>query len=92
MMIRKIALGAAFLFYALPAAAQSHEQFHKSQPRSITAVIIGSKSIEMLAITQRARADTPLRRAYLKECKSFSKVIPGYPQPAFVSIDFRIKF
>ncbi|GJL95011.1 MAG: hypothetical protein DHS20C05_14160 [Hyphococcus sp.] len=92
MMIRKIALSSVFLFYAAPALGQSIEPVRKSQPRPIMALTLGSQSIEMLAVTQRARADTPLRRAYVKECKSLSKVMPGYPQPAFVSIDFRLKF
>lgn len=58
----------------------------------MAAFSIAAKRVEMLAVTRRARADTALRRDHMEECINMSKVVPGYPQPAFVSVDFRIKF
>ena len=65
---------------------------HKAKPRSVAAFSIAKQQVEMVAVTRRARADTPLRAAHLEDCENMAKVMPGYPQPAFVSVDFRIKF
>ncbi len=96
MFIRTAALAGVFVFHALPALGQNHTltniRGHQAQPKPIAALSLGARRIEMLAVTQRARADTPLRKAYLHECKSMDKVFPGYPQPAFVSVDFRVRF
>ena len=64
----------------------------QSKPRPITALAVGKRQVEMFAVTARARADTPLRKEYLQHSRSFSKVMPGYPQPAFVTVDFRLRF
>lgn len=76
------------------AAAQHIDQgaSYRPQPRPVTAFSLAAKRVEMLAVTRRARADTPLRRDHMKECINMSKVMPGYPQPAFVSVDFRVRF
>jgi|GEM_PF-1385082 len=96
MLIKKIALAGACIFHAAPALAGSDTRSfatgRKPAPRPITALMLGEQRVEMLAVTARARADTKLRKDYLHESRSFSKVMPGYPQPAFVSVDFRIKF
>ncbi len=96
MLIRMIAATGACIFYSTPALAQSQTRNHLTQrqatPRPITALTFGEQRIEMLAVTARARADTPLRKDYLYESRSMAKVLPGYPQQAFVSVDFRIKF
>lgn len=77
-----------------PAAANDlrHQTPYDAKPRTIGALVLANKRVEMLAVTQRARADTILRRAHLDECRNMAKVMPGYPQPAFVSLDFRVKF
>ncbi|MFC2950911.1 hypothetical protein ACFOOP_03170 [Marinicaulis aureus] len=69
-----------------------HKTAYRAQPRPVAGFSLAAKRVEMVAVTQRARADTPLRRAHLYESRSMSKVFPGYPQPAFVSVDFRLKF
>ena len=69
-----------------------HNEVYRAKPKPVAAFSVAAKRVEMLAVTRRARADTPLRRAHLHESRNMSKVIPGYPQPAFVTIDFRIKF
>ncbi len=77
-----------------PAAAQRLDQQSPfaAKPKSVASLFVASQRIEMIAVTRKARADTPLRRAHLYESEAMSKVLPGYPQPAFVSIDFRINF
>ncbi|WP_375202140.1 hypothetical protein [Hyphococcus sp.] len=69
-----------------------HNALYQAKPRPVAAFSVAAKRVEMLAVTRRARADTDLRRAHLNDCRNMSKVIPGYPQPAFVTVDFRIKF
>ncbi len=69
-----------------------HNTVYRAKPKPVAAFSVAAKRVEMLAVTRRARADTPLRRAHLHESRNMSKVIPGYPQPAFVTVDFRIKF
>ncbi len=92
MRMRKAALGAVLIFHASPTFAYFDEGVYAPQPRSVAAFSVGARHIEMLAVTQRARADTQLRQKYLEECRSMNKVFPGYPQPAIVSVDFRVKF
>jgi hypothetical protein len=78
-----------------PAAAAQrldHNTPYAAKPRAVAAIAVASQRIEMMAVTRRARADTPLRRAHIHESEAMAKVMPGYPQPAFVSIDFRINF
>lgn len=84
-----------FAFWTTSAAAGgwlAHQTPYNSKPRAMAAFAFGEKRVEMVAVTRKARADTPLRRAHLNESANMSKVIPGYPQPAFVSVDFRLKF
>ena len=87
-------LAVVFSMWASPAAAQRLEHLTPTlaKPKAVTAFIFAARRIEMMAITRNARADTPLARAHLDDCENMAKVIPGYPQPAFVSVDFRIDF
>ncbi len=89
-----IMLAVAFALSASPAAAQKLEHLAPSFSRAkpIIGLPVAAVRIEMFAVTRNARADTPLRRAHLDDCETMAKVIPGYPQPAFVSLDFRINF
>ena len=92
--IMKTALCATLLCYSTPAFAGNalHTPAPTSKPKQITSVMFGAQRIDMYAVTQRARADTPFRQAYLAECQNYSKIMPGYPQPALISVDFRIAF
>ena len=92
MLIRKFALAGAFFTYGMPALAQSDFSEFRAEPRPITALAVQGQKVEVYAVTARARADTAMRKDYYRECKSMAKVVPGYPQPAFVSVDFKIKF
>ncbi len=84
----------AFVVSAAPAAAQrlDHQTPFAAKPRAVAEIVVASQRIELMAVTRRARADTPLRRTHLYESEAMAKVLPGYPQPAFVSVDFRINF
>ena len=88
----QILLLAAFSNYAAPAAIAGPHLMTGAGPRPITEFAVANREIELLAVSQKSRADTPLRRDYLYECKSLGKAFPGYPQPAFVSFDLRVKF
>ena len=88
----QILLLAAFSNYAAPPAIGGPHQMNGAGPRPITEFSIANREVELLAVSQRGRADTPLRKDYLYECKSLGKAFPGYPQPAFMSVDFRVKF
>lgn len=92
--ITAFALILSIQIYSTPANAVDleHQTPFYAKPRPVASLQVANRSVEMLAVTQRARADTPLRRAYLDECQNMSKVMPGYPQPAFVSVDIRVKF
>jgi len=92
MWIRKAVLAAVLVFHGLPSLAADFSQVPKTEPRAIAALPLGGQRIEVLAVGQRARHNTPLRMAYLEECRNMEKVFPGYPQPAMMSVDFRVKF
>jgi hypothetical protein len=87
-------VGATMAMGSAPAAAGAADQqsFMRAEPRALAAFSVAAKRVEVAAVTRRARADTPLRREHLEESLNMAKVMPGYPQPAFVSLDFRLKF
>ena len=92
MLIRKLALAGVFCSYGVPALAQTDFSEFRAKPRPITAIAVQGQQVELYAVTARARADTRMRKDYHQECKSMAKVVPGYPQPAIVSLDLKIKF
>jgi len=92
MWLRTMALVSAFMIHGAPALALDYQSAKKATPKKITSIGIANYEVQMLAVTQRARADTPLRRRRMEEAHNMGKVLPGFPQPAFVSVDFRIEF
>lgn len=92
MLIRKAALAGVLTFYAVPALAEIEERGHKPTPKSLTTFAVADQSIEVLAVTRRARADTRFHRDYLEDSADMSGFMPGYPQPAIVSFDLRLNF
>lgn len=100
MRVRTIFLASAMAFCATSAFSQDLEREeayelsgeYAAKPKTIRAFSLAERSIEMRAVTRRAQADTSLRRAHLEESIEMSGVYPGYPQPAFVTIDFSLKF
>lgn len=87
-----IALYVAFTLYAAPAAAQENAVLNYSTPRTISAFTFADRQFEMHAQTRRSRADTDIARDQLDESMAMGKVMPGYPQPAFVTLGVRLKF
>ena len=86
---------AAIIVSISPAAAGNrldHQTPFTAKPRPVASFTLVERRVEMLAVTKRARADTRLRRAHMDESKVMAKVMPGYPQPAFVSVDLRVNF
>ena len=77
-----------------PAAANDlkHLTPYNAEPRAVAALVLANRRVEMLAVSQRARRSKVSARAHLDECRNMAKVMPGYPQPAFFSLDFRVKF
>lgn len=92
MRIREAVLFTAFAFHSVPAMAQKGLDTQTRQPKAIAAFVVQERHIELTAAGRYAKADTALRRAYVKECESMGKVLPGYPQQPFVSFDLRVKF
>ncbi len=60
--------------------------------RSFTAFTVQDKPVLLAAVTRRARADTQLRRDYMKERLAMGKAFPGYPQPPLITFDVRVQF
>lgn len=88
-------LAVMLVLWAAPAAAGQrliHETPFAAKPRPIASFVLADRRLDMLAVTRLARADTARRRAYLQESETMGKVLPGYPQPAFVSLDIRLNF
>lgn len=92
MRVRTISMAAALTLCATHSAAHEWAGKSEAKPRSITAFVLAERTIEMRALTRRAQADTPLLRSQLEESIEMDGVYPGYPQPAMVTIDFRVKF
>ena len=89
---KAVIIASALAMQITPASALDELTHLTSKPRAIAAFEIQQRAIEISAVTRRKRADTLLRHAYLEECRAMGKVFPGYPQPAFVSFDIRVKF
>ncbi|MHA7871777.1 MAG: hypothetical protein ACX939_05440 [Hyphococcus sp.] len=89
----RVMIGAiAAALWAQPAAALDDFSHTKTRPRAIAAFEFQERAIEIAAVTRRKRADTAIRRAYLEETLAMRRVYPGYPQPAFVTLDIRVPF
>jgi len=92
MRVRTIALAGGLLCYGFPALAADNTTVAYANPRPLSSFSVGERRIEMHALPRRMRADTALGRDYLEECMAMGKVLPGYPQPAFVTLGLRVKF
>lgn len=88
-------LAIALVLGTSPAAAGSKldkRTPYPAKPRAVYSLEIAERNIQVLAITKLARADTRLRREHLDDCETMAKIFPGYPQPAIVSIDLKLRF
>ena len=93
---RMVIFTSVFWLLSAPALAMDRNDMDRNSvnapPRAIKSFAVGDRHIEVAAVGRNSRADTLLRREHLDECRAMAKVMPGYPQPAFVSFDIRLKF
>ncbi|MEM8770388.1 MAG: hypothetical protein AAGD92_01950 [Pseudomonadota bacterium] len=92
MLIRKAALAGVLVFYAMPALAETNRQKTAPKPHTIVSFDVARQPVEIMAVSRGARADTRFHKSYLEECETMAKVMPGYPQPAIMSVDVRFSF
>ena len=91
MQFRPLVFAIVFALFSAPAMAFDNVTVGAS-PKAFAKFQLGDHKFEMCAVGRRGHADTPLRRAHLKESRAMGKVYPGYPQPAYVTFDIRFKF
>ena len=92
MMIRKTALAGVLACIAGPAFADQQLVEPRRTPKKITSIEVRQTAVEFVAVTRRARADTEFHRRYIDESLALNKAYPGYPKPAYVSFDLRVRF
>lgn len=92
MLIRKAALLSVLALFSGPALAEMPLVEPQREPKKITAFELRETSVEFVAVTRRARANTAFHRRYVDESLALNKVYPGYPKPAYVSFDLRVAF
>ena len=92
MRIKRAALLSVFAFYAGPALADTALVEPPRKPKKITSFELRKTSVEIVAVTRRARSDTTFHKRYVDESLAMNKVYPGYPKPAYVSFDLRVPF
>ncbi len=92
MLIRKAALFGVLIFYAAPALADPQLIEPRRTPKKITTIEVRETAVEFVAVTRRARSNTEFHRRYVDESLAMNKVYPGYPKPAYVSFDLRVRF
>lgn len=73
-------------------AAASFASAPARTPRAIESFSIAGADVSFTASGRNAYADTGLQRDHIRDARAMDKVMPGYPQPAFVTFDMRIWF
>ena len=91
-MLKTAALFSAIALYSGPSLAEMTLVDPQRTPKKITAVELRETSVEVVAVTRRARANTVFHRHYIDESLALNKAYPGYPKPAYVSLDIRVQF
>ena len=91
-MMKKAALCCAFTLYAGPAFGEMSLIEPQKTPKRITTLELRETSVDVVAVTRRARANTTFHRHYIDESLALNKAYPGYPKPAYVSFDLRVQF
>ncbi len=92
MLLRKAALSSVLVFYAAPALADPQLIEPRRTPKTLTTIELRDTQVDVMAVTRRARADTEFHQRYVDESLAMNKVYPGYPKPAYVSFDLRVRF
>jgi hypothetical protein len=62
------------------------------RPREIADFDLGGAAFSVIATGRFAAADTSRASDALEEAMEMAKVMPGYPQPAFVTVDLQLAF
>jgi hypothetical protein len=63
-----------------------------AEPRILTALDVAGARLAVVATGRLAFMDTRQRNADIEEAIELGKVMPGYPQPAYVTFDLKMSF
>lgn len=95
----KAALAATVLCGTSPAAAEpasADPMFlvaaSAPRPREVTSFDVAGVDFAVIATGRFAAADTARANDDLEESLEMAKVMPGYPQPAYVTFDLKLAF
>jgi hypothetical protein len=61
-------------------------------PATLASFSLAGADIAFTAVGRTSRLDTQKRVDDLNEAQAFSKVFPGYPQPAYVTFQLNLSF
>ena len=92
MRVRNLTIAAALALQTAPAQGMELTTRKVPKSHSLATFSLAERDFEMRAVTRRARADTAIERAFHREAENMAKVMPGYPQPALVTIKLHLKF
>lgn len=102
--MQKTCLGAAVAALTFGLTAANAESAHADpgfaarsasfayRPAKLAAFTLAGADIAFTAVGRNARLDTQRRIDDLHEAQAFSKVFPGYPQPAYVTFQMNLSF
>lgn len=62
------------------------------QPKELTTFTLAGADLSLIATGRFAAADTGRGNQALEEALEMAKVLPGYPQPAYVTFDLKLSF
>lgn len=62
------------------------------RPRELTTFTLAGADLSVIATGRFAATDTDRGSDALEEALEMSKVLPGYPQPAYVTFDLKLSF
>lgn len=82
--------------HAEPACADAAIGFNESasmrRPQAIETFTVGGADIAFTAYGRTAYADTGMARDLVEEAQEMNKFMPGYPQPAHVTLSLSVAF
>jgi hypothetical protein len=95
-----LAMGAASLMLAAPASAEPAcadpalltAELAPRPSRALYTFEAGGAAFSLSARGRSAALDTSLAREHLEDARAFGAVLPGYPQPAQMTLDIRMWF
>ncbi|MEE2691487.1 MAG: hypothetical protein VX640_08110 [Pseudomonadota bacterium] len=84
--------GAAVADPACADAALGFEADDMNAPRVVESFSLAGAEVFLTARGRTAYADTELARDFIEESQEMDKVMPGYPQPAYVTFSLSVSF